>query len=382
MQKHYDAIVLGTGGVGSAALYHLARQGVRALGIDRFPGGHDRGSSHGQTRIIRLAYFEHPDYVPLLRRAYQLWEELQALAGQSLYVETGLLEVGPPNGVVIPGVIASARQHQLAVEHLTPQDVASRFPGFKAPEGYQSLFESRAGYLRVEDCVLAHLRLAKQLGADICIGPTVKCWSVRKGVVHIETDEGNYETPRLIVTAGAWSPVLLPHLEKHFEIRRKHLHWFATRSNVYHADRGAPCFFYETPNGHFYGFAQIDDRGVKVAEHSGGTPIVDPLNDDRGIDPQDQSRVRSFLKDWLPEVSDQATGHATCFYTMSSDENFIIDRHPEYSQVVFAAGLSGHGFKFASVLGETLTELTLTNTPNPSVQFLSTNRFLRGPQLL
>src|SRR5687767_7909109 len=170
---HYDAIVLGTGGVGSAAAFHLASRGYRVLGLDRFPGGHDRGSSHGQTRIIRLAYFEHSNYVPLLRRSYELWSELERLQQQQLYFPVGLLEVGSPSGVVIPGVLASAQEHNLALERFDETAFRNRFPGFELPEGCEAVFETNAGYLLVEPCVIAHLDQARKSGADFCIGESV-----------------------------------------------------------------------------------------------------------------------------------------------------------------------------------------------------------------
>ena len=160
----YDVIVIGCGGVGSATLWQLASRGARVLGIDPYAPGHDRGSSHGDTRVIRQAYFEHPDYVPLLRRAYALWSDLEQQAGRRLYHETGVLEIGPPNGEVVPGVLTSARVHGLEVESLTADEVAQRFPGCAVPDGDVAVFEKRGGFLRVEDCVIACARQAGQRG--------------------------------------------------------------------------------------------------------------------------------------------------------------------------------------------------------------------------
>src|SRR5262245_10969008 len=185
----YDAIVIGTGGVGSAAALHLAQRGCRVLGLDRFPGGHDRGSSHGHTRIIRMAYFEHPDYVPLLRRSYELWTELEQLREKQLYYPVGLLEVGPPDGIVIPGVFASARQHGLAIDEVDHVTLRERFPGFLLPEGCQAVFESNAGFLLVEECVLAHLDQAIQNGAELRTGESIVEWSADSQGVTVRTDK-------------------------------------------------------------------------------------------------------------------------------------------------------------------------------------------------
>ncbi len=370
----YDVIVLGTGGVGSAALYHLANRGVRVLGLDRFPPGHDRGSSHGQTRIIRQAYFEHPDYVPLLRRAYELWADLEQRRGERLFYDVGLLEIGPPDGVVIKGVLESARLHNLEVDRLTPDDVASRFPGFQVPQGCEAVFERRAGYLLVEQCVLAHLDEAQKLGAELHTGETVLGWSADTHGVTATTATQTYSAARLVVTSGAWASQLLTDLGVRLLVLAKHLHWYDNDDVRYRQVRGCPTFFYELPEGYFYGFPHFDDWGVKIAEHSGGAVVNDPLHADRSVDAQDRSRVERFLATHLPGVSHRPTHHVVCFYTMSPDEHFIVDRHTQHNQVAFAAGLSGHGFKFTTVLGEVLADLVLTGqTPLP-IDFLRCDR--------
>ncbi len=367
--------MLGAGGVGSAALYHLARRGVRALGIDRFAPGHDRGSSHGETRIIRLAYFEHADYVPLLRRAYELWEELAGRCGQRLYHETGLLEVGPPDGVVVPGVLASARRHSLGVESLDPSEAERRFPGFRIPGGMAAVFERRAGYLRVEDCVRAHAEAAVRLGARLATGETVLRWCADGAGVAVETDRGTHRAARLIVAAGAWSGGLLAELGVRLEVRRKTLLWYRTAASQPREENGGPGFFYETPGGLFYGFPEIGGGELKVAEHSGGESVADPLGVDRSLCPSDRRPVEAFLRRYVPGVaSGDCLRHAVCLYTMSRDEHFIVDRHPGHPQVAFAAGLSGHGFKFTSVLGEILAGVALEGASGLPIGFLSCER--------
>jgi monomeric sarcosine oxidase len=370
-----DCIVLGAGGVGSAALYHLSRRGVRALGIDRFAPGHDRGSSHGETRIIRLAYFEHADYVPLLRRAYELWEELAGHCGQRLYHETGLLEVGPPDGVVVPGVLASARRHSLEVESLDPREAERRFPGFRVPGGMAAVFERRAGYLRVEDCVRAHAEAAVRLGARLATGETVLRWRADGAGVAVETDRGTHRAARLIVAAGAWAGGLLADLGVRLDVRRKTLLWYRTTASQHREENGGPGFFYETPGGLFYGFPEIGGGELKVAEHSGGESVADPLGVDRSLRPSDRRPVEAFLRRYVPGVSSgDCLRYAVCLYTMSRDEHFIVDRHPGHPQVSFAAGLSGHGFKFTSVLGEILAELALKGGTGLPIGFLSCDR--------
>jgi monomeric sarcosine oxidase len=375
----YDVIILGTGGVGSAAAYHLARRGAKVLGIDRFAGGHDRGSSHGETRVIRQAYFEHPDYVPLLLRAYELWRELEAEAGVNLLHQVGLLQVGPPEGAVVRGVLESARRHGLAVDSLTAEETERRFLGIRVPVGSVGVFESAAGYLRVERCVLAHLAAAKVCGAEFRTGVAAQSWQADGSGVRVVTDRGEFTAARLIITAGPWAPQMLTNLGIPLHVRRKHVYWFPASDPRYDEASGCPTYLFELPHGVFYGFPQIDELGVKAAEHSGGAVVADPLHDPREPDPIDQQRVENFLAAHLPGVGRPMQHHSVCYYTMSPDEHFLVDRHPEHENVFFAAGLSGHGFKFTSVLGQSLADLAADGMTALPVRFLRPDR-LRGRQ--
>jgi monomeric sarcosine oxidase len=371
----YDAIVLGAGGVGSAAMWQLAQRGQRVLGIDRFAPPHDRGSSHGQTRIIRQAYFEHPNYVPLLVESYRLWAELERKVGQQLLMETGLVEVGPADGVVVPGVLRAAREHGLEVEQLSAAEMAERWPSFRVPEEFVGVFERRAGLLRVEQCVRAQLVAAQEAGAELCSGVNVLEWSADGQGVRVETSAGEFTTERLVVTAGAWADKLLDGLDLRLEVRRKALMWHATSDDRTRAEAGFPCYLFEVPQGVFYGFPALDGRGLKAAEHSGGDAVDDPLNVDRRLHDADRAPVETFLKRHLPAAQTPCREFSVCLYTMSPDEHFIVDRHPQQEQVVFAAGLSGHGFKFTPVLGAALADLTIDGTTNLPIEFLSLGRF-------
>jgi monomeric sarcosine oxidase len=369
----YDVIVIGTGGVGSAAVFHLARRGVRVLGLDRFPGGHANGSSHGQTRIIRKAYFEHSGYVPMLQRAYILWDELEDLAAETLFRPVGLFESGPPPGRLLSGIRDSVRRHGLALEDVSPADLGARFP-FALGSGEEAVFEDDAGFLLVERCVLAHLRLAAESGADIVSGEAVVSWTADAAGVVVETATDRHRADRLVITAGAWASGLLADLGISLVPRRKHLHWYASDDPRYRADNGCPCFFCETPAGLFYGFPDIDGGGIKVAEHTGGVDVADPLTDDKAVEPGDRARVEAFINAYLPGVSNTPLRHEVCYYTMTPDEQFVVDRHPDHPNVAFVAGLSGHGFKFTSVLGEIMTELALDGATRQPIGFLSAGR--------
>lgn len=372
-----DVIVLGTGGMGAAAACHLARRGLRVLGLDRFSPAHDRGSSHGQTRLIRTAYYEHPDYVPLLLRARALWRALEADAGRPLLIDTGVVMAGPADCDLVRGAAAAARIHALAVERLTAAEVAGRWPALRLPASWDVLFEAAAGYLFVEECVRGHLDAAARAGADLRWGVTVHRWRATGDGVVVETDAGAFTAPRLVLCPGPWAAGLLQLPHTPLTVLRKSLFWYAPppadRSG--HGSLAMPCFACDTPTGFFYGFPAVDDRGLKVANHSGGTALADPLTVDRAIDAGERRDVETFLDAHLPRLGRRLTTHATCLYTMSPDHHFLIGLHPEHPQVALAAGFSGHGFKFASVVGEILADLaTMGRTPHP-IAFLSPGRF-------
>ena len=375
VMNRYDAIVLGAGGIGSAALYHLASRGVRAIGVDRFDPPHDRGSSHGQSRVIRQAYFEHPDYVPLVVESYRMWHELEQRTGRRLLHQVGAVEIGPADGVVVPGVLRAADEHQLAVESLTAAEIRARWPGLRVEDPLVGVYEPTAGYLLVEDCVQAHLDAARDAGAELLADTEVVSWSADESGVRVRTSNDEIGADRLVITAGAWAGQLLADLHIRLTVRRKSLFWFATDAAQYDVAAGFPVFLFELPDGVFYGFPQLDPRGVKFAEHSGGRVLDVPLAADRSIDPEEQRRLRDVLPRHLPGVSPRVTDHAVCLYTMSPDEHFIVDRHPAHPNVTFAAGLSGHGFKFAPILGQALADLALHGGTDLPTRFLSLARF-------
>lgn len=326
--------------------------------------------------------------MPLLAESYRLWHALEDRVGKQLYHEAGLIEVGPADGVVVPGVLRAAAEHNLSVQSLTATEIRARWPGLHAPENLAGVFEPGAGYLLVEDCVAAHLAVAEASGAALMIDTVVRGWTATEREVRIQTDRGEITAERLVITAGAWASQMLAEMEIPLSIRRKSLFWFATETAVYDEAAGFPVFLFELPRGArshalrgnevhdvFYGFPKLGERGLKFAEHSGGCVVQDPLAVDRSVDANEQQRLIEVLSSWLPGVSPRVTEHAVCLYTMSPDEHFIVDRHPEHANVVFAAGLSGHGFKFAPVLGRALAELALDGATKLPIGFLSLGRF-------
>jgi sarcosine oxidase len=375
MSETFDCIVIGVGGFGGGALYHLARRGCRVLGIERFGVAHDRGSSHGETRIIRQAYFEHPDYVPLLLRAYELWRELESETGQTLMRLHGLLLAGPPDGEAIPGARLAASRHGLQLENLGADEIRRRFRGFRIPAGFDVVCEPRAGALDVENCVRAHIEQAVARGAVIRTGETVIEWRSDGLEVTVRTDRASYTAGKLVIAAGAWSAGLIPGFPIPFRVVRKPQFWHETMTADYEASNGTPAYYFELPAGAFYGFPCLDGKLIKVAEHTGGQEIADPLNVDRGIHESDVRPVSEFVRQVLPGVRTEPSRHSICLYTFSPDGHFVVDRHPMHENVVIAAGFSGHGFKFTSVLGEALADLALDGRTEHPIGFLGLGRF-------
>lgn len=376
MSERFDVIVAGTGGMGVAAAAAIAGRGHRVLGLDRFPVGHARGSSHGQTRLIRRAYFEHPDYVPLLNSSYELWRQAEAAGSRRLLVTCGLLTAGPADGEVVSGTLRSARVHGLAVEPLDPAETVARWNAFRIPGDWTAVHEPDAGYLVVEDCVATHAEIARRSGAELRSGATVRGWRIVEGRVVVDTDVGRFDADRLVLCPGSWAGGLLRLPAAPLTVLRKSLFWYAP-ADAPVAER-MPCFAFDTPDGFCYGFPALDGRGVKIAEHTGGRVVNDPLTVDHSLDPAEQTTIETWIDSHLPAVSRRRTDHAVCLYTMSPDGHFLVGLHPEYPQVAIAAGFSGHGYKFASVVGEILADLAIEGQTQHPIGFLSPQRFLTG----
>jgi sarcosine oxidase len=374
MTETYDCIVLGVGGFGSAALAHLARRGVRALGIERFDLDHERGSSHGETRIIRKAYFEHPDYVPLLFRAYDLWRELERESNKELMQLSGLMLAGPPDGEAIAGAKLAAQRYGIGIEEPTLAEARARFAGFRFDDAHAVLVEPDAGFLHVEACRQAHIETAQAHGATVHANEAVLEWQPTANGVKLRTNRGKYEAASLIVTAGAWAGRLLADLAIPLEVVRKPILWHAVTSREYDVANSAPAFYFETSAGVFYGFPSLDGATVKVCEHSGGAVVDDPTQLDREIHSADIEPVANFIRQSMPGVQSEPARHSMCMYTHTPDQHFIVDCHPEWPQVVIGAGFSGHGFKFTSVLGEALADLAVNGETELPIGFLSLGR--------
>ncbi len=376
--RRYHAIVVGLGGMGSAAAYHLARRGLKVLGLDRFTPPHPYGSSHGVSRIIRLAYFEHPDYVPLLRRAYELWEELAHETGRELLVRTGGLMIGPPEGVLVTGCLRSAREHGLPYELLDWEHLRRRFPVLQPEPGTVAVWEPEAGYVRAEESVRAHLERAAALGAELRFGEPVQAWRADGEGVEVRTASDTYRADRLVLTVGPWARELLG-LDLPLEVTRQVMFWFAPDGDpAPFLPSRFPVFLWELGAGHFlYGFPALEgpESGVKVAFHRRGD-ACHPDTVDRQVREAEVAEMRACLRARIPALGAGSFLRAVpCLYTNTPDSHFVLGLHPRYPQVAVMAGCSGHGFKFCSVIGEVLADLVTTGRNAFRLELFHPGRF-------
>jgi len=373
--ERFDAVVLGVGGMGSAALWHLARRGLSVCGIEQFDVAHDRGSSHGRTRIIRKAYFEHPDYVPLLHRAYELWEELEAETGRSLMERCGFLTLGPPDSETIRGLERCYGRHDLPHERLGAEQVGERWPRFRLPAGTVGFLDPLGGFLDVEECVRCQLTAARNAGARFLGNERLEAFGPQGDGFRVRTDRRELECDRLILTTGAWAVPHLARLGVVLEVWRKVQLWYDFEGIEDFRVPAFPTYYVERGDGHFYGFPALDEDGIKVAEHVDETPVPGVESLIRALRPGDETAIRVFLREVLGVEAPRRTRYAVCMYTMSPDGQFIVDRHPQYPGLALGAGFSGHGFKFAPVVGEILADLAVDGRTGHPVEFLGLERF-------
>ena len=359
MTSLYDVAVVGLGAMGSAVAFHLARRGARVLGIDRYAPPHALGSSHGETRIIREAYFEDPRYVPIVQRAYVLWRELEEAVGERLMLQTGGLMIGPGDGTLVRGALASATTHRLPHRRLDAGEVARRFPALAPRDDMVAVWEPRAGVLFPEACVRAHLALASRAGAELLTDTPVREWSADGEGFAIMTARGRFHAGALVLAANAWLDRLLPGLRFPLVVTRQPLFWFEPRA---HADRfdpaRLPIYLWEPePDRFFYGFPAFGGL-VKVAPHGGGA-VADPDRVDREVHASEVEAIRRRLGAYLPDADGRFVRAAVCLYANTPDGHFVIDRHPEHPRVLILSACSGHGFKFSSAVGEIAGDLLL-----------------------
>jgi sarcosine oxidase len=353
----FDVIVVGLGAMGSATLFELSRRGVRALGIDQFEPPHTLGSTHGRTRIIREAYFEHPLYVPLVRRAYELWDELERESGRTLFHRTGGLMIGTADGIIVAGSRRSAEEHAVPHEMLTAAEVRRRWPAFDPPDDHVALFELRAGLLLPEQCVQTYLELATRQGATVRTGERVLAWRPDSDGVSVTTSAASYRAARVVFTAGAWLTELVADVALPLAVERQMFHWFAPASSPeLHAAARCPLALWEFERERALAtFPDLGD-GVKVGIHHEGE-ITDPAGVRRSTTPEEDADVCALLSRLMPRAAGAQREARVCLYTNTPDHDFVIDAHPAHPGVLLVSPCSGHGFKFASAIGEIAADI-------------------------
>lgn len=360
----YDAIVIGVGGMGSATLYHLAKSGCKAIGLEQFGIPHAYGSSHGSTRIIRQAYFEGAEYVPLLRAAYRCWREMESVSGKAILHKTGGLDIGPIASLTVEGSRNSCLAHGLEFEELNGAEVNGRFPGYRLPPDMHAIYQPDGGYVLSEVAIEAHAKAALGLGAEIVTDVVVKGWTRHATGLRVDTTAGEFEGKRLVVTAGAWVGSLIPGLRRLCRAERQVMLWTDPLQPDQFEPARFPVFILESPFGRFYGFPNQCSEGFKIGKVGHlGQQVDDADQLVRECGSEDEAVLRAGIERYFPAANGPARKMAACMFTNSPDGHFIIDRCPGERDVLVAAGFSGHGFKFCSLIGRLMAELCLDRLP-------------------
>jgi sarcosine oxidase len=367
-----DTIVIGLGAMGSAATYQLARRGVTVRSFETYLHGHSRGSYHGNSRLIRKVY-PKPEYVPLVDRAFQLWHRLEEETGRRLLTMSGALGIGLPGSNWIEGARKTAIACGLSPEVLTADEVIHRFPGFRPRQDHLILFDPDAGILYPEDCVAGHLDVAKKYGALLHYTEPVLSWKTSDAGVEVRTPSDTYRAGRLIITAGAWSQQMLS-VTIPLEVRRQVIAHFQPIDSNRFGLPACPVFSWEVQEGHFFGSPDVSGQGLKIGRHDGGLR-VSPDDVPTTIDPSSINELRAFLDEYMPGSAGELVQAYTCLYTMTPDSDFVIGSSGSNNTVVYACGFSGHGFKFAGVIGEILADLSTSGKTGHDIRLFDADRF-------
>lgn len=355
--NHYDVIVISLGAMGSATVYQLAKRGRRVLGLERFNIPHDQGSSHGHTRIIRLAYYEHPSYVDLLKRSYELWADIEKESNEKLLHMVGSIDAGPEGQWVFEGAWRSAKEHDLEHEVLTGAELRRRYPGYHLPANTLCLLQPQGGFLLPERCIVNYVMQAQAHGAEIHGREEVLGWEPFMGGVKVTTNYEEYHADKLVITAGAWADQFIPEMQGLTVPERQVLAWLQPTNPGYFAPNRFPVFNLLVEEGRYYGFPQFGIPGFKFGRYHHFEEVVNPDDWEREPNADDERILREFAHRYFPDGCGPTMALASCMFTNTPDHHFIIDLHPEFKNVVVASPCSGHGFKFASVVGEIVADL-------------------------
>ena len=375
MSQEFDCIVIGVGGMGSSTLYNLAKRGRRVLGLEQFDIPHAEGSSHGVNRIIRLAYYEHPSYVPLLRRAYELWSEIESVTGEQLLYKTGSIDTAPSGHEVFEGSLESCLLHDIPHRVLNHAQINEEFPGYQLPPGHMGLLQGDGGFVLSERSIVAYANAAMSTGAEIHAREVVSGWEPDQGGVRVFTDRGEYTAERLVITAGAWTSGMVPILDDLAVPERQVLAWLQPIDGSLYTPDVFPVFNAYFDEGRYYGFPVYGIPGFKVGRYHHLEEVIDPDFAIKTVNSEDEAVLRSAVERYFPKANGTTMTLKTCMFTNTPDEHFIVDLLPANPQVAVAAGFSGHGFKFASVIGEILADLAINGETEHNIDLLKIDRF-------
>ena len=382
---NYDVIVIGVGSMGSAACYHLAKQGQKVLGLEQFDITHENGSHAGQSRIIRKAYGEATFYVPLLERAYENWATLEAETETQVFYKNGMVYFGTPDSPFLQTVRASSAQYNIPLNELSEEDCTKKYPQFQLPSNFLRLEEPNAGFLTPERCIRLMVEQARYHGATIQSHTKVLHWRYEKGTVTVTTSSTTYQAKKLVITAGPWAHQLAGQFTPKLTVTRQPFAWVQPKQKELFQAENFPCWLLRNNGEDYYGFPIVPIKefgapmGLKLGKHHPGGEATDPDQVDRNARPADEKALVDFLHEFIPQGYQNTLAMKTCLYTKTADEHFIVDYLPGHDQnVTIATGFSGHGFKFVSVIGEILADLAAKGKTALNIDFLGFHRLLHS----
>lgn len=381
MKNKYDVIIIGAGSMGMATGYYLAKHGVHVLLIDAFDPPHDQGSHFGETRIIRHAYGEGREYVPLALRAQELWNELEKKSYLKIFSQVGAMGFGAKGrSPFINEAIGNGYDHNLNIDYFTGSELKQQYPGLKIPNNFHGFFEPHSGLLYSEICIQAYRELASHFGAQMSFNNPVKNIKAHADIVEIEAENDTFIAHKLIISSGAWTNELTTKLGLTLPLvpSRQPVAWFEADETLFNMN-AFPVFMVELPEDEdsaiYYGFPSIDNSGLKIGRHDFENPTQPhTMNRRFGFLENDEAHLRKFLNKYMPNASGELKKGVICMYTRTPDGHFIIDNHPVHEHVFIAAGFSGHGFKFASVVGEILSQLAISGQTDYDISLFQINR--------
>lgn len=377
MNKTFDVIVIGLGCMGSSATMQLSMRGQKVLGLEQFEPFHELGSSHGSTRAIRLSYYEHPSYVPLLKRAYDIWHELEWLTGETLIDECGCLTIGKPQHEVIQGIRQSAGLHHLKLSELNAREIRNRFPVFQPEDDEIGLLEPHGGFVWARRCLQAFQNISMHNGASLHYGEVATSLEFHGNGVTVKTNKSEYHAGRVVLCAGPWVSKFLGPAGNPIRLMRQTLHWFTPSNPVAFSRFKTPVFMFAKDQAFYYGFPLVEPAGVKIARHYGQPEVAKVEQIDRMVHPEDEISIRKFLAGSIPSLQNSASAQSKgCIYTLTPDRHFLLGALQNYPQMIVAGGFSGHGFKFASVVGEVVADICINQNSNLDLKLFHPERFM------